>query len=428
MSSFSNKDRFLDELKNLRRMFHRNPETGFTEFWTTARILEYLNKLNCRPLYGEILYNRFPEPDLLEQWDNKSNKTVAKQYDGDEWVKKLGGKTGAVFVIEGGREGPKIGYRFDIDALPIKESKDDSHIPYREGFNSVNENMHACGHDGHIAIGLGLARKLIADAKNLKGTYYLMFQPAEELLGGGKIFSKLKVVKELDYFFSIHIVPADGKKVICGLSFLADKRYNIMFKGRNSHAGAAPEKGRNALIAACTAATNLYSISRHSEGISRINIGRFVSNNSLNIISDKAEFELDLRGETNEICKYLKNHSENIINGASIMYNVEHEVRLLTEAETSINSKELVAQVRSACLSIGINNNDIIDNEMSSASEDATFIMNEVLNNKGLSTYIGIGSPAYGGHHNKRFDFDENVLLRGVSILHKLAINISKTE
>ncbi len=225
---------------------------------------------------------------------------------------------------------------------------------------------------------------------------------------------------------SLITLPAKERIVICGLSFLADKRYKILFKGRSSHAGASPEEGKNALQAACCAVTNLYGISRHSGGSSRINIGDFISHNASNTISDKTQFELDLRGETNEICEYLKHQSQNIINGVSTMYNVENEISFLAEAETAINSIALISQVRSACLDIGIKNDDIINNYLIPGSEDATFIMNEVLRNGGLSTYIGIGSPTYAGHHNEKFDFDEDILLRGVNILHQIAKNISK--
>lgn len=416
----------ISELKSLRRMFHKNPEIGFTEFWTTARIYEYVNKLNCNLLYGDSLYNNFPEPELLKKWDDKRYESAKEQYKDDEWINKLNGRTGLVAIIKGKQEGPKVCFRFDIDGLPIEESNEESHIPCMEGFNSTNKNMHACGHDGHITIGLGLAKKLAENTEELKGTYYIMFQPAEELILGGKIFSKLSLIKDLNYFFPVHIGLIGERKVICGLSFLADKRYNILFKGRSSHAGASPEEGKNALLAACSAVTSLYGISRHSGGCSRINIGEFISNNASNIISDKAQFELDLRGETNEICEYLRHQAQNIINGASMMHDVEHEINFLAEAETAINSIELISQVRSACLDIGIENDAIIDNYLVPGSEDATFIMNEVLKNGGLSTYIGIGSPTFGGHHNEKFDFDEDVLFQGVNILHKIATKISE--
>ena len=423
--SHRNENKLLNELKTLRRMFHKNPEIGFNEFWTTARIYEYLDELNCTVLYGNDLYDNFSEPELLTAWNNNAYKSAKERHDNDTWIRKLGGRTGLVAIIQGNKAGSKIGFRFDIDGLPIKESRENSHTPYAEGFNSINGNMHACGHDGHITVGLGLAKILANNAEELKGTYYLIFQPAEELILGGKVFSKLNFIKELDYFFFFFFGLIGKKKIVCGVSFLADKRYNVLFKGRSSHAGANPEEGKNALLAACTATTNLYGISRHSSGASRINIGEFTSNNASNIIPDKAQFELDLRGETNEICEYLHYHAQNIINGASIIHNVESEMIFLADAETANNSIELIEEVRKACLDIGIKSDDIIDKYLVPASEDATFIMNEVIRNGGLSTYIGIGSPTFGGHHNDQFDFDEDVLPQGVNLLCQLAKNIT---
>ena len=123
----------------------------------------------------------------------------------------------------------------------------------------------------------------------------------------------------MNCFIPVHIGLIGVRKVVCGVSFLADKRYKILFKGRSSHAGASTEKGKNAS----------------------------------NIISDNAQFELDLRGETDEICEYLRHQAQNIINGASIMYGIEHEISFVADAETAINSAELIAQVRNVCLEVG---------------------------------------------------------------------------
>jgi aminobenzoyl-glutamate utilization protein A len=424
----SNEDAFPAELKRLRRMFHKNPEIGFAEFWTTARICEYLSQLNCDLLYGDKLYNDFPEPELLKKWDNAIYESAKEQYKDDEWIPRLDGRTGLVAIIKGKKDGPKVCFRFDIDGLPIEESNEEDHIPFMKGFNSANRNMHACGHDGHIAIGLGLAKKMSENAEALNGTCCILFQPAEEMISGGKIFSKLGIIKDLNYFMPVHIGLIGQRKVVCGVSFLEDKRYEILFRGRRSHAGASPDQGRNALAAACSAVTGLYGISRHGGGRSRINIGKFISENASNIISDKAQFELDLRGETAEICEYLTQRAYSIIHGASIMYDVEDEIDFITEAETAVNSAELTALVRNVCLDAGFEKNDIIDKHLVPGSEDATFIMNAVINNGGLSTYICIGSPTSGGHHHEKFDFDEDILFQGVNLLHKIAIKLSERE
>lgn len=413
------------ELIKIRRQFHQQPELGFTEFWTTARICEMIHPLDCDLLYGDRLYQGFPVPDMLNQWDNAVYKSIQNQYPDDKWIKKLNGKTGAVAVIHGGQEGPSVCFRVDIDALPIKESDDMSHLPAKEGFGSLNENMHACGHDGHTTIGIGLAGKLSENRASLKGTYYIMFQPAEELIAGGRIFSKFDFVKTLDYFLPVHVGLKDTKEVICALSFLADRRYQVVFNGRSTHAGASPEQGKNALAAACAAVTSLFGISRHSDGCSRINVGRFSSDNASNVISDSTQFELDLRGETNEVCEYLEQQAQNIINGICAMYDINHEMRFITEAQTAANSPELISIVKTAALNTGIQKEHIMGHYLVSGSEDATFIMNEVLRNGGMSTYIGLGSETFGGHHNEKFDFDEIVLLTGVNLLYEVAKKLS---
>ena len=424
--TIGNEQEMLSELTTLRRMFHRCPEIGFNEFQTTAAICQYLSQIDCTLICGDRLYENFPEPELLKVWEESRSTAAPSSEKNRAWIEILNGRTGAVAVINGKAAGPKFGFRFDIDALPLTESTDNAHRPFAEGFYATNGNMHACGHDGHIAIGLMLAKTLAQASEYLKGEYYIFFQPAEETIRGGKIFSKLQCVKTLDYFFATHLGLIPNRNIICGVSFLADKRYDIAFKGRCAHAGASPEAGQNALLAACSAVTQLYSLSRHSQGASRINIGNFISDNAANIISDSARFVLDLRGETNDICDYLSRRAEDVVRGAGLMQNVESFMAFITDAETAENSPELISEVKKACLEIGVENDEIVDHFLVAGSEDATFIMNEVLRNGGKATYIGLCSQTYGGHHNENFDFDEEIMPRAVRLLLQLANNLSK--
>jgi len=423
--NMSDEATLFDQLKTLRRMFHQHPETGFKEFWTTARICEYLDSLDCSLLYGDHLYNRIKEAGRTTAAPQTGNDAIARQQVQDIWIDKLGGRTGAVAIIRGAMPGPKIGFRFDIDALPIRECREKDHLPFREGFSAVNDNMHACGHDGHIATGLVLAKTLAENRETLKGDYYLMFQPAEEIISGGRIFAQLDFVPELDYFFAMHIGLVEGIKVVGGVSFLANKRYRVTYTGRCAHAGAAPEQGRNALLAACTAVTQLYAISRHSAGASRINIGMLASENAPNIISDRAVFELDLRGTSNEICEFMKAQAEAVIKGAAAMHMVKAAMEFITESETADNSEDMIEEIKKAGLDIGIAVEDILAHHLVSGSEDATFIMNRVTRHGGQTTYIGLCSPTCGGHHNERFDFEERVLPTGVRLLYQLVRNLT---
>ena len=98
----------------------------------------------------------------------------------------------------------------------------------------------------------------------------------------------------------------------------------------------------------------------------------------------------------------------------------------ITDAETAENSPELISEVKKACLEIGVENDEIIDHFLVAGSEDATFIMNEVLRNGGKATYIGLCSQTCGGHHNENFDFDEEIMPRAVRLLLQLATNLSE--
>ena len=422
----TNQDELFAELVRLRRMFHQNPEVGFTEFWTTARICNYLDTLNCDIIFGKQLRAALTKPALLdERLNSNAYDTCLDQFGSDPWIEKSEGITGAVAVFKGAKKGPTFGLRFDIDGLPITESVQNTHLPAKEGFSSTNGNMHACGHDGHLTMGLGMAKILSENLDRLSGNYFLLFQPAEEVIMGGKIFSKLTYVKDFDYFFATHMGMSGPEMITCGVAFFAAKRYRVTYKGKPAHAGAAPHAGKNALVAASTAVTGLYGIPRHSGGDSRINVGEFKSNNAVNIIPNHVEFELELRSQTNPVMEYLSAQAEHIIKGAAIMQDTEYEIEFITEAVVAENSDKMIAEVRKACMDIGMAPEQVIDRIHISGSEDATYIMNEVLKNNGQTTFIGIGSPTAGSHHNDNFDFNEQDLLRGVNLIWQLTQNIA---
>lgn len=423
----SNPEELFSELVQLRRLFHRNPEIGFTEFWTTARICEYLEPLNCSLLFGPDLRAALTEPQAMDARINtKAFRQCLEKYPHDPWIPRLEGISGVVAVFKAKHQGPGFGFRFDMDGLPVQEAGGESHLPFKNGFASTNGNMHACGHDGHITMGLGLARRLSQHLDELQGTFYLLFQPAEELIQGARIFSKLNFIPGLTYFFSIHLGMSGPSMVTCGVSFYAAKRFHVIFKGKSAHAGGAPQAGHNALLAACTAVGGLYGISRHSGGSSRINIGEFRSDNPANIIPDHVEFELNVRAQTSPVMDYLVLRAEHILQGAALMQEVTHEIHFVTEAETAPNSREMMAQVKKACLDLGMKKEQILEQVQISGSEDATTLMNEVLRGGGKTTYIGIGAPTKGSHHNDQFDFSEEDLPRGVNLLFQLARNLGE--
>jgi len=425
----------LEELKILRRIFHQNPELGWTEFWTTVTIAARLEKMGYEIVLGRELYDdrlatlrrELPGRETLDTAYDLAREMVGET----KHLRKMkGGFTGLVAHIkgraeEGGGAGPRIGFRFDIDGLPIRESTGQDHVPTTEGFSSKNSNMHACAHDGHITIGLGLAKRIQDNINSLGGDYYLAFQPAEEGGRGGLVFSQIDEMKALDYFVAIHLGFINQRKLVCGISFLSSRKFEVVFRGISSHASASPHEGRNALLGACVAVVNLYGITRHGEGATRINIGEFHSHNSKNVISDHVAFKVDVRGETNDICDYMTERAMKILKSAAEMHDVDLEIRELGHSINVPSSPLLKEKIRGAALEAGIPEDAILDSYSAMGSEDAPHIMKEVEKNGGQAAYVCVGSPSYGSHHNPAFDFDEDLMLWGVRVLWGLVEELS---
>ena len=227
-----------DELENkiisYRRDFHQYAETGWTEFRTASRVAAYLDDLGYDIKYGREVFDnesRMGLPD--EGYLEKHYQRAIKQGAEEEYARHMkGGFTGVVAELDNGA-GPVTAFRFDMDAVDLMESTDKDHFPFREGFASVNENaMHACGHDGHTAIGLGLAEVLINNRDKFSGKIKLIFQPAEEGVRGAKSMAKSGIIDDVDLIFGLHLgLKADsGGELFPGSSgFLATSKFDAFF-------------------------------------------------------------------------------------------------------------------------------------------------------------------------------------------------------
>ena len=190
-----------------RRDFHRHAEAAWTEFRTSSLVARRLASLGYDVQGGrQVLRDEdrmgLPSPDTLEKhWQ------CALEQGGDrEFLEVVkGGFTGVVGILDNG-PGPVVGLRFDMDAVDISESQDSGHRPFREGFASVNDGAsHACGHDGHTAVGLGVAEVLMSLRDQVRGTVKLIFQPAEEGVRGAKAMVSAGVVDDVDYVLGHHL-------------------------------------------------------------------------------------------------------------------------------------------------------------------------------------------------------------------------------
>ena len=191
------------QLVQWRREFHRFPETGWTEFWTTSRIADYLEQMGFEILLGNQIINRDFVRGRRQAVVEKGLENAVAYGANKKWLDKMDGYTGCVAVLDSGKPGKTVALRFDIDCVNVTETSAPEHIPNKEGFSSLNDGfMHACGHDGHITIGLGTALWLSQNKDKFTGKVKIVFQPAEEGVRGAAAIAASGVIDDADYFAS----------------------------------------------------------------------------------------------------------------------------------------------------------------------------------------------------------------------------------
>lgn len=409
---------YLQTLIEWRRDFHAYPEPGWLEFRTTAKIAEYLEQWGYTVHVGQTLIAGeqmgLPSEEEQQLFFTKAKEAGVRH----EWLEKMEGSfTGALAVFETGKPGPAVLFRVDIDALPILEAKDETHRPYIFNFRSKNEGyMHACGHDSHTAIGLGLAQQIMLHKERFTGTIKILFQPAEEGVRGAASIVASELIGKIDYFFALHIGTGVEKGLfVAGTNgFLATSKYDVTFKGLASHAGAFPEQGKNALLASAQATLALHALPPHSDGSSRVNVGTLHAGAGRNIIAPLAKMQLELRGETTEINAFYERQMQNILHGIAMMYDIEVHYEKVGAA-LSVPSDQLLAE-KLAYVAQQLNIPTTAYQYFNAGSEDATYLMNKVQQNGGLATYSIIGTELAAGHHNEFFDISEDDMLVPIEV------------
>lgn len=405
-------------LVEIRRDLHARPEAGWKEFRTTAMVAAELEERGFDVHLGPEAVNvdarlGVPDADELAAAEARAREAGAP----DDYLDRMDGVTGLVGVKRYG-DGPVVGVRVDMDALERQEAMDDDHRPAREGFASTHPGeMHACAHDGHTAIGVGIARALDEEG-GFDGTLKLFFQPAEEGGRGGKPMSETDHVTDVDYFFAVHV----GLDLETGTVYAARERplpnakLDVTFHGEASHAGQNPQEGRNALLAAAAAISNLYAIPRHSDGATRINLGHVHSPNPQNVVPEEVEMRVEVRGATPVLSDYMRAYAERVVDHAGQMHGVDVSTELYGETATFEADQAAVDVVVAAAADVpGVDR--VVERGESGGSEDASYLIQAVQRAGGKATYIGIGASNPFGHHHPRFDIDERALDIGVTLL-----------
>ena len=199
-------DKYFDEMITARRTIHRRPEEGWTEFETMWYVCSHLDQWGIPYLTGTKVINPKFAMGRNEQLVKDAMARALKQGVPQEFLDKTEGYTGAVAVIDTGRPGPVTAFRFDMDALPVRETDAPEHPPVKEGFASERPGlMHACGHDGHTAVGLTVAHWLWDHKDQFCGKFKILFQPAEEGVRGARPMAESGIVDDVNWLVGSHI-------------------------------------------------------------------------------------------------------------------------------------------------------------------------------------------------------------------------------
>ncbi len=375
-------DEILEELVGIRRDFHTNPELSENEFRTQEKIREYLNK-----------------------WEIENY---------------ICAETGVVGIIKGKHKGKTIGIRGDIDALPIHEKND---VPYSSVTPGV---MHACGHDAHAAIVLGIAKiiKEMADSEgSINGNVKLLFQPAEETIGGAErmIQEGCMEAPNVDYVLGLHVQPyLDSGKVELkhGKLNAATDSINIALKGKASH-GAYPDEGIDAIVMAGYVITALQSIvSRNTSPINSVvvSLGKILGGVKDNIIADKVIITGTLRTLDDETRQFTKDKISNIVNNTAMAFGGEGLTTFYEGYKSLINDNEVVDIIKENAEKLLGKENVEFKEFPSLGAEDFSNFLDVA---KGAFFHLGCGNSAKGitsPLHSEHFDIDEECLKVGVML------------
>ena len=445
----------FEKIKGYRRDFHRYPETGWTEYRTSWRIAECLKELGYEVFVGDEVCGMNARMGLPSEEVAASCERRAREEGVPEsYMERMhGGCTGVVGVIHGladakaGRGMPgstvesaarvmsglavertgramhgSVAIRFDIDALPMQERETEYNREYRSKHDEV---MHACGHDGHAAAGLGLAEVLSLHRDKFCGEVRLIFQPAEEGCRGAKAVVEKGWLEDVNLFYSGHIgigCRHIGEIAACDRGFYATTKVDVHFHGKSAHAAKCPEEGRNALLAGALFTVLAQDAVKAEQKDKMVNIGKFVSGSGRNIIAADAYLEAETRGRTTALNDEAYKAVERAAREAAAKYGVTVRLEKAGEAETTGSSSQLIcfgeqaaAEMRTAD---GFRGTACFE-----ASEDVAFMMNRVQECGGMAAYYMFGTPLRAEHHQNRFDFDEEVMRVMVDFYARLILD-----
>ena len=390
-----------------RRHIHQNPELSNREFMTAKYVSDHLKSLG------------------LEVQENIAH-------------------TGVVAILEGGHPGGVVALRADMDALPVTERVD---LPFASKVKTIYKDvevgvMHACGHDTHVAILMGVASVLTEIREEIKGTIKFIFQPAEEGApdgeeGGAELMVKEGVLKnpDVDAIFGLHIssgVPINTLTYKPGGTMASATSFEIKIKGKQAH-GSRPWEGADPIVAGAQIINNLQTIVSRNLDLTNeaavVTIGRFESGIRSNIIPESAYMEGTIRALDYEMRDEIYKRLKEIVVNTAKSNNLEAEVILKTPYPITYNDLKLTDQMKKTLFRVAGENNVKLA-RASTGAEDFSYFANKV---PGFFFRLG-GMPIEDhpnkgfSHHTPDFYIDDSGLILGVRAMANLAVDYLNTN
>lgn len=417
-------EKYIEEMIQTRRALHKRPELGWTEFETMWHICSHLEQWGIPYVFGTKVINPAFVMGRNETEVKDAMERAKKHGVPEAFLEKTEGYTGVAAIIDTGRPGPVTALRCDMDALPIRESDDCSHEPAKLGFASERAGiMHACGHDGHSAVGLTVAHWLWDHKDELCGQFKVLFQPAEEGVRGARPMSESGIVDDVDWLVGSHVGGNfhSGEVTVQDGGFLASTKFDITFTGLQSHAGNAPHKGHNALVAAACATMMIQGIPRHGDGDSRVAVGKLVAGEGRNIIAAHASMEMEVRGETQEVNDFMADNVEHIIEGVEKAYQVSAKVERVGESSTLVVCPKCIEKIEEAVQKVpGVKLMPRFHG--AAGSEDCSWLIRKVASHGGQAAYFIFGCE-HKGHHRPDFDIQDE---KNLPVAFNVFVNFAK--
>ena len=371
-----------EELVELRRDFHRHPELGLKEFRTAEKIVEYLTSCGI--------------------------EVETKRYN----------KTGVVGLIRGQREGPTLMLRADMDALPINELAD---VPYK---SMEKGKMHACGHDGHVAMLLVAAKILTGYRNRIKGNIKLVFQPNEEAVGAlGMIEEGVMESPKVDACLGLHLwtpIPTGQMAISAGPVMGGMDHFHIKLIGKGGHT-ANPQEAVDPIVAAANLITTLQTLQTREINALKPTVIMFGSVNSgtiSNVIPENVEMAGTLRylyDDSEALDENPRGRFERITKDMCRLFRVKHELTWNSHQPPLINDSGMSDFVREVATDILGDQNKIVSYVTMAGEDFAEFASRA----PGMLCFIGAGNKdkdASYPHHHPCFNIDEDALKVGVEL------------